>query len=140
MVYIGSFDLTRDTKGRIFIPARYREVLGEEFVLFRSPDKCIFIYDYEEFERIVNLVKEKSRTAEEREKQRNFFDAAYPVTMDKQGRFTMPQDFAKYASLGTNIVIKGRANRMEIWSKEVLDARGKAPEEMTQEDFPDVPY
>ena len=139
-MYISTFEHTRDAKGRIFVPARYRETLGEEFVLFRSPDKCIFIYDYEEFQKIVDQVKEKSRTAEEREKQRNFFDAAYPVTMDKQGRFTMPQEFAKYASLETNIVIKGRANRMEIWSKEVLDARGKAPENLTEADFPDVSY
>ena len=140
MMYLGAFNHTRDAKSRVFVPARFRESLGEEFVLFRPPDKCLWIYDYEEFQRIVNEVKEKSRTVEDREKQRNFFDSALSVTMDKQGRFTIPQNFANHASLGSEVVIRGTGNRMEIWSKEAYEARTAASENLTADDYPDVTY
>ncbi len=105
----GTYQHTLDAKGRLFIPARFRENIGEEFVLFKSPDKCIYIYDNANFEKLVDQVKMLSRTPKEREMQRHFFASAITVTMDKQGRFTVPQDFIDYASLGTEVVLTGEA-------------------------------
>ncbi len=140
MYYLGTFFHTLDAKGRLFIPARFRENIGEEFVLFKSPDKCIYIYDNANFEKLVDQVKMLSRTPKEREMQRHFFASAITVTMDKQGRFTVPQDFIDYASLGTEVVLTGEANRLEIWSKAAHDAREAAAAELTPEDYPEIIY
>ena len=140
MHYLGTFFHTLDAKGRLFVPARFREQLGEEFVLFKAPDKCISIYDNDNFNKLIDQVKMLSRTPKERAMQRLFFDAAVTVTMDKQGRFTVPQDYIDYASLGTEVVLTGEANRLEIWSKEAHDARMAAAENLTPEDYPEIIY
>ena len=140
MLYLGTFFHTLDAKGRVFVPARFRESLGEEFVLFKSPDKCISIYDNDNFQKLIDQVSQQSRTAAEREKQRNFFLSALTVSMDKQGRFTIPQSFIEFASLGSEVAITGEANRLEIWSKEAYDARAAAAANLTTEDYPDIIY
>ncbi len=140
MLYLGTYFHTRDAKGRVFVPALFRESLGEEFILFKSPDKCIWVYNYEEYQNIVNQVKQQSRTPEDRVKQRNFFLSSKTVSMDKQGRFTIPQDFASHASLGSEVVITGAANRLEIWNKDAYDAMVAASENLTASDFPDAIY
>ena len=140
MYYLGTFFYTLDAKGRLFIPARFRENIGDEFVLFKSQDKCISIYDNANFEKLVDQVKMLSRTQREREMQRRFFAAAVTVTMDKQGRFTVPQDFIDHAGLGTEVVITGEANRLEIWSKEAHEAREAAAVDLGPEDYPEIIY
>ncbi len=140
MYYLGTFFHTLDAKGRLFVPARFRENLGEEFVLFKSPDKCISIYDNANFEKLIDQVKMLSRTPKEREMQRRFFASAVTVTMDKQGRFTVPQDYIEYASLGTEVVLTGEANRLEIWSKASHDAREAAAAALSPEDYPEIIY
>lgn len=140
MYYLGTFFHTLDAKGRLFIPARFRESIGDEFVLFKSPDKCIFIYDNSHFEKLVEQVEMLSSTPEEREMQRRFFRAAMTVTMDKQGRFTVPQSFIEHASLGTEVVITGESNRLEIWNKQAFDEREAADAGLTSADFPKIRY
>ena len=140
MLYLGTFFHTLDAKGRVFIPARFRENIGEEFVLFKAPDKCISIYDTSNFEKLVDQVKMLSRTPKERNMQRHFYDSALTVNMDKQGRFTLPQDFIEHASLGTEVVITGAANRLEIWSKAAYEERVAAAADLTPEDYPEIIY
>ena len=140
MHYLGTFYHTLDAKGRLFVPARFREKLGEEFVLFKAPDKCLYIYDNDGFDKLIEQVTMLSRTAEGRNQQRTFFDAAFTVTMDKQGRFTVPQKFIEYANLGSEVVITGEATRLEIWSKEAYDARIAASEDLPPEAYPEIYY
>lgn len=140
MHYLGTFKHTLDAKGRLFIPARFREKLGEEFVLFKSPDKCLSIYDNEEFDKLVEQVKKTAVNKEGREKARNFYAAALTVNMDKQGRFTVPQDFIDYASLGTDVIITGEANRLEVWRNDAPEINRVNSEELTENDFPEIIY
>ena len=140
MHYLGTFFHTLDAKGRVFVPARFRENIGEEFVLFKSPDKCIAIYDNANFDKLIDQVKMLSRTPQEREMQRRFYASAITVNMDKQGRFTVPQDYIDYAGLGAEVVITGEANRLEIWSKSAHDAREAASAALSPEDYPEIIY
>lgn len=138
MFYLGTFNYTLDAKGRLFIPARFRENIGDEFVLFKSPDRCISIYDNANFEKLVEQVQRDSNTSEGRERQRTFFSAALTVTQDKQGRFTMPQDFIDFAGLGSEVSIVGEANRLEIWNRQTHEARNTAA--VTAADYPQIYY
>lgn len=140
MHYLGTFNHTLDAKGRLFIPARFRESLGEEFVLFKSPDRCLSVYDNESFDELVEQVKRSAVGREGREKARNFFGAALTVTMDKQGRFTVPQDFIDYAGLETDVVITGEANRLEIWKKDAPEITRMQSPDLTEDDYPEIIY
>lgn len=138
--YLGKFEHTLDPKGRLFIPARFRDTIGDEFVIFKSPDRCIAIYDNENFSELVEQVRACTVTAEDRRKSRIFFDACLTVAKDKQGRFTMPKDFIEYANLETDVVIVGEANRLEVWSAEADKARRSCERELTAEDYPTIRY
>ena len=140
MYYLGRFEHTLDAKGRLFVPARFRDTIGEDFVLFKSPDKCISMYDNESFAVLIEQVRKQSGTAEERRRARVFFDSAVTVTLDKQGRFTVPKDFIEYAGLETDVVIVGGANKLEIWSVEADRERREYEGRLTPDDFPEIIY
>ena len=140
MFYLGKFNHTLDSKNRLFVPARFREKLGADFVLFKMPEDCLALYDSENFEKLIEQVYEKSESEESREAQRNFFDGALSVTQDKQGRFTVPQDFIEYANLGEEVLILGAANRLEIWNKERYEKARQAASENNKRPMPDIRY
>lgn len=140
MFYLGKFNHTLDAKNRLFVPARFREKLGADFVLFKMPEDCLALYDSENFEKLIEQVYEKSETEESREAQRNFFDGALSVTQDKQGRFTVPQDFIEYANLGEEVLILGAANRLEIWNKERYEKSRQLTGENNKRAMPNIRY
>lgn len=140
MFYLGKFNHTLDSKNRLFVPARFREKLGADFVLFKMPEDCLALYDSENFEKLIEQVYEKSESEESREAQRNFFDGALSVTQDKQGRFTVPQDFIEYANLGEEVLILGAANRLEIWNKERYEKARQSACENNKRPMPDIRY
>lgn len=140
MFYLGKFNHTLDSKNRLFVPARFREKLGSDFVLFMMPDPCLALYDSDNFEKLIEQVYEMSESEESREAQRNFFDGALSVTQDKQGRFTVPQDFIEYASLGEEVFILGVADRLEIWNKERYEELRQAKGEDNKRVMPNIRY
>ena len=140
MFYLGKFNHTLDAKNRLFVPARFREKLGADFVLFKMPEDCLALYDSENFEKLIEQVYDMSESEESREEQRNFFDGALSVTQDKQGRFTLPPDFIEYANLGEEVLIVGVANRLEIWNKERYERARKVTAEKTQRAMPKIRY
>lgn len=140
MFYLGTFKHTLDAKNRLFIPARFRESIGSEFVLFKSPDRCISIYDNDAFEKLIEQVSMLTDTAEGRKQAKMLTRSATTVLQDKQGRFTVPADYVKYASLGNEVVITGEANRLEIWSKEAYEAQQAEMENASAEDYPQIRY
>lgn len=140
MFYLGKFNHTLDSKNRLFVPARFREKLGADFVLFKMPDDCLALYDSENFEKLIEQVYEMSESEESREAQRNFFDGALSVTQDKQGRFTVPQDFIEYASLGEEVLILGVADRLEIWNKERYEKARQSSGENNRRIMPNIRY
>ncbi|CDZ24436.1 MraZ protein [[Clostridium] cellulosi] len=114
---IGEYQHIVDAKGRVFIPARFREELGLRFIVSKGLDNCLFVYSIKEWA----LLEEKIRSlplSKARNLQRFFFAGAAEVEADKQGRVLIPQSLRDYASLTKEVTIIGASNRVEIWDKQ----------------------
>ena len=117
-MFMGEYNHTIDAKGRLIIPSRFRELLGEEFVLTRGLDGCLSIYPmdewvaFEEKLRALPLTNKDARTFS-----RFFVAGATTCQLDKQGRILLPQTLREFAQLEKDVVLSGNLNRVEIWSK-----------------------
>ncbi len=107
---IGQFEHTLDAKGRINFPAKFREDMGNRFILTKGLDNCIAVYSLEEWERW-----EKKLSALPDSKSRFFFASATDVEPDKQGRIVLPAVLREYAGLTKDVVVIGASDRAEIW-------------------------
>lgn len=116
-MFMSEYNHTIDTKGRLIIPAKFREALGEEFVVSKGMDGCLFVYasdDWKVFEE--KLASLPLINVEARQFARYFLSGAQYVTVDKQGRILMPQDLREFAGLEKDVVLAGMGGRIEIWS------------------------
>lgn len=114
---IGEYQHNVDPKGRVFMPAHFREELGEHFIATKGLDDCLFVYSSDEW----RLLEEKIRSlplSKARNLQRFFFAGAADLEADKQGRVLIPQNLREYASLVKDVMIIGASNRVEIWDKQ----------------------
>lgn len=101
------------------IPSKYRDILGDEFVVSKGMDGCLFVYaieDWKTFEE--KLASLPLINVEARQFARFFLSGAQYVTVDKQGRILMPQDLREFAGLEKDVVLAGMGGRIEIWSLE----------------------
>ena len=112
----GEYQYTLDPKGRLNFPARLREELGERFVVTKGLDGCLFVYGMEEWQRILEKLKELPLSSA-RHLQRFLASGAAEVEMDKQGRILLPPVLREYAALEKDIIVAGVISRAEIWSK-----------------------
>ncbi|WP_167956904.1 division/cell wall cluster transcriptional repressor MraZ [Anaerosporobacter faecicola] len=117
-MFMGEHNHTIDAKGRIIIPAKFREELGDEFVMTLGLDGCLFVYPNEEWMNFVNELKGLPGTKEARQLQRYFMAGAASCEVDKQGRILVPQKLREHAGLDKDLVLVGVLNKIEIWSKE----------------------
>ena len=118
-MFMGEYQHSLDKKGRIILPARFRELLGEKFVITRGLDNSLFVYPQEEWKSLENKLKALPFTkADARAFTRFFFSGAVECETDKQGRVLIPNNLREYAFLDKEVVVIGVSNRMEIWSKE----------------------
>ena len=118
-MFMGKYNHTIDPKGRLSIPSKYRDILGDEFVVSKGMDGCLFVYaieDWKTFEE--KLASLPLINVEARQFARFFLSGAQYVTVDKQGRILMPQDLREFAGLEKDVVLAGMGGRMEIWSLE----------------------
>ncbi|MDE6903379.1 MAG: division/cell wall cluster transcriptional repressor MraZ [Lachnospiraceae bacterium] len=118
-MFMGEYSHTIDAKGRLIVPSKFREQLGNEFVVTKGLDGCLFVYPIEEWKNI----EEKFRgipltTKDARKFSRFFFAGAASCEVDKQGRILLPQVLREFADLGKDVVLVGVLSRIEIWSKE----------------------
>ncbi len=119
---MGEYQHTIDQKGRVIIPAKFREGLGDHFMITRGLDQCIFVYPLEEWRQIEAKLKSLPFTrADARAFTRFFFSGAMECELDKQGRVTLPANLREYAHLTKECVLIGVSNRVEIWSKAVWE-------------------
>lgn len=118
MFFLGTYNHTVDAKNRMFIPSKYRECLEGGFVVCKAPDKCLYIYTEQEFERVSETIRALPGTEENREFKRSFFGDAYNAELDKQGRFTLKSELKEYAGISENIIIIGAGNKFEVWDAE----------------------
>lgn len=133
-MFIGEYTHAIDPKNRIVIPSKFREDLGDSFVITKGLDGCLYVYTKGEWSIFENKLKTLPLTNKNaRAFSRFFFAGASDGDMDKQGRVLIPSNLLKYANIEKDIVSIGVANRIEIWS---LDSWKKYNEENI--DFDDI--
>ena len=108
-MFMGTYEHGLDAKGRVIIPAKLREDLGESFVVTLGLDGCLFAYPMNEWEGFIEKLK------------RHFLANAAPCELDKQGRALIPAKLREYAGLAKETVFVGVLSKIEIWSKERWD-------------------
>ena len=113
---MGEYKHNLDTKGRIIVPSKFRELLDEQFVITRGLDRCLFAYTQDEWGRIEEKLKTLPLTKKDARKfTRLFFSGATDVEIDKQGRINIPQNLREYAGLSKDCTVIGVSSRIEIW-------------------------
>lgn len=117
-MFMGEFNHSIDTKGRIIIPSKFREDLGDDFVITLGLDGCLFAYPNTEWLTFVEELRKLPGTKEARQLQRYFMAGAAACEADKQGRILIPSKLRESAGLDKDIVFVGVLNKIEIWSKE----------------------
>ena len=134
-----------DAKNRLFIPAKFREELGESFVVCPSPDGCLFVYTEEHWADIAQQISAKSQTRQDRIRQRNAFFGVTTVVPDKQGRITLTPILMEKAGLSKEVMIFGMTTRIEIWDMDrwntMMASMLSAENGLEDEDmFPEINY
>ncbi len=121
-MFIGEYHHTIDDKGRIIIPAKFREELGDSFIITRGIENCLFVYSLDSFKNITNKLMSLPFTKKDaRNFSRFFMSGATNVELDKQGRVNVAAPLISYANLKKDCVIIGTGDRLEIWSQEDWD-------------------
>ncbi|ABY93290.1 MULTISPECIES: division/cell wall cluster transcriptional repressor MraZ [unclassified Thermoanaerobacter] len=119
---MGQYEHTIDAKGRVIIPAKFREELGEKFVLTKGLDNCLFVYSLEEWKNIEAKLKTLPLTKKDARAFTRFFLAgAVECEIDKQGRILIPANLREHAKIEKDVIFIGVSTRVEIWSKEVWE-------------------
>ena len=119
MMFMGEYNHTIDTKGRLIIPSKFREQLGDEFVVTKGLDGCLFVYSKSEWENIEEKFRNVPLTTKDARKfARFFFAGAASCEVDKQGRILLPVVLREYAGIEKDVVSVGVFNRVEIWDKD----------------------
>ena len=118
-MFMGEYNHTIDTKSRVIVPSKFRDTLGDEFVVTKGLDGCLFVYDNAEW----NVFEEKLKSLpitnkDARQFVRFFLAGAASVEVDKQGRILLPGSLRDFAALEKEVVLIGVGSRIEIWSKE----------------------
>ncbi len=118
-MFMGEYNHTIDVKGRLIIPSKFREALGDVFVVTKGLDGCLFVFDNAEWSVFEEKLKSLPITNKDARKFVRFFLAgAAEVEVDKQGRILVPNVLREFAQLSKDVVLIGVASRIEIWSKE----------------------
>jgi MraZ protein len=116
-MFMGEYQHSLDNKGRLIIPARFRERLGESLIVTRGLDHCLFGYPLDEWKNLEEKLKALPMTqADSRAFVRFFFSGAIECELDKQGRIMLPQSLREYAQMEKEIVAVGVSTRIELWS------------------------
>ena len=118
-MFMSQYNHTVDTKGRLIVPSKFRDQLGDEFVVTKGMDGCLFVYaneDWAAFEKKLAELPMSNKDA--RMFTRFFLAGAAQVEVDKQGRILLPASLREFAQLEKDVVLVGVGTRIEIWSKE----------------------
>jgi MraZ protein len=123
-MFLGEHQHSLDAKGRVILPARFREQLEGGAVMAKALDGCLAVYPLEEFERFAeNLREGRTRGATERQAARTYFAGAVEITPDKQGRVAIPAHLRTFANLERDVTVAGNFDHIEIWDAETFSRR-----------------
>ncbi|WP_342025236.1 division/cell wall cluster transcriptional repressor MraZ [Arthrobacter citreus] len=115
-MFLGTHSPRLDEKGRLILPAKFREELAEGLVLTRGQERCIYVFSQKEFERVHEQMREAPLSSRQaRDYIRVFLSGASDEVPDKQGRVTIPPALRAYAGLGRELAVIGAGTRAEIW-------------------------
>ena len=118
-MFMGEYNHTVDAKGRLIVPSKFREQLGDEFVVTKGFDSCLFVYDNTEWtEMEMKLTALPVTNASARKLNRFFLASATTCEVDKQGRILIPSVLREYAGIEKDAVLVGMGSHLEIWSKD----------------------
>lgn len=118
-MFMGEYNHNVDAKGRMIVPSKFREQLGDEFVVTKGLDGCLFVYPNEEWQSIEEKFRDVPLTSKDARKfSRFFFAGATTCEVDKQGRILLPAVLREYAGLEKEVVSVGVLKRIEIWDKD----------------------
>ncbi len=122
-MFLGTHTPRLDEKGRLFLPAKYREELAEGLVITKGQERCLYVFPEAEFGRITQALRNAPMTSKGvRDYSRVFFASASDEVPDKQGRITVPPGLREYAGLSRDCVVIGANTRLEIWDAQAWDA------------------
>lgn len=132
-MFMGEYNHTIDSKGRLIIPSKFREDLGQEFVMTKGLDGCLFVFPIKEWEAFEEKLRSLPLIDKNARKFSRFFLAgASACELDKQGRTLVPGTLREFAGMDKEVVLTGMLDRIEIWSKD------KWNENNSYEDMDDI--
>ena len=121
-MFMGEYNHSIDAKGRVIVPSRFREILGEHFVVTKGLDGCLWVFPDSEWEEFSGKLRSLPVANKEARKFARFFLAgAMDAETDKQGRILLPQVLRDFASLDKEVTLVGAASRVEIWNKKMWE-------------------
>lgn len=116
-MFLGEFQHNLDDKGRVILPAKFRDGLGQGAVIAKGRDQCLAVYPPEEWEEVASRTRQLARGGpRERAAARALFAGAMEVSPDKQGRVAVPNNLRVYAGLDREVVVTGAFTHVEIWN------------------------
>ena len=140
-MFLGTHEPKLDEKGRLILPAKFREELSTGLVITKGQERCLYVFPQSEFVNITETLRQAPVTQKAaRDYSRVMFAGAHDEIPDRQGRVTIPQGLREYASLEKECVVIGANTRVEIWDSkswnEYLTDREKNFAEVSEEVFP----
>jgi MraZ protein len=142
-MFLGTHSPRLDEKGRLFLPAKFRDDLAEGVVITKGQERCLFVFPIDEFRRVTEALSQAPVTQKTvRDYSRVFFASAWQEVPDKQGRVTIPPALREYAGLTKDCVVIGANTRVEIWDTAAWEAylvdREQAFADLEEEVLPGV--
>ena len=138
-MFIGTYSPKLDEKGRLILPAKFRDELAEGVVLTRGQDRCVYVFSNSEFEELHNRIRQAPVTSKQaRDYLRLLLSGAHAETPDRQNRVTIPQQLRQYAGLDRELAVIGAGTRAEIWDAEAWNAYVEANESAFSETAEEV--
>jgi MraZ protein len=127
-MFRGSFEHRVDSKGRVSVPAKFRDIIAERYegklVMTMDLDRCVTIYPLEEWERVEEKIRNVPQMQKEvKDYMRFIFSAATESDLDRQGRILIPPGLREHAGISKSVVVVGIINKFEIWDKTTWNAR-----------------
>jgi MraZ protein len=142
-LFLGTHSPRLDEKGRLFLPAKFRDELAEGVVITKGQERCLYVFPMAEFRRVTEAMSQAPVTQKTvRDYSRVFFASASDEVPDKQGRITVPPSLREYAGLTRDCVVIGANTRVEVWDaaawESYLADREQAFADLEEEVLPGV--
>ena len=117
-MFLGEFQHSVDSKGRLVLPSKFRARLERGLVVTKGQERCLYVFPIDKWEEEVEQVNQLPRTdRRSRNYARSFFGSATDQRLDGQGRIQIPQSLREYGGIAKDVVVVGVADRVEIWEE-----------------------